>query len=110
MPAPRTAICAVVGPPAGALERAVKAQTRPPEGLVTAEGGLRSGVESALTTGADWLWLLDGSSVPRPEALAAMRAALERLEGLPDPALLGGVVVGSEGGVDETRARWARPT
>ena len=98
-----------MGAPGGALERAVKAQTRPPEGLVTAEGGLRSAVESALTTGVDWLWLLDGSSVPRPEALAAMRAALERLEGLPDPAVLGGVVVGSDGGVDETRSLWYRP-
>jgi hypothetical protein len=109
MPARRPTICAVVGSPGGDLERAVEAQTSPPERVVSGAGGLRSAVESALTTGADWLWLLEGSSAPRREALAAMREALDRLDGLPDPAVLGGVVVTPAGPVDETRSLWYRP-
>jgi hypothetical protein len=109
MPAPETAICAVVGLSAGDLEAAVAAQTSPPERVVTGPGGLRTLVERALDTGPQWLWLLDGSSVPRPGALAALREALERLDDLPDPAVLGGVLLTPEGGVDEARSLWYRP-
>src|SRR3989442_287572 len=104
MPAPRSAICAIVAAPAGDLERAVAAQSSPADKVGSGPGGLRSLVGRALTTGADWLCLLDGSSVPRLDALLVLREALPRLDGLPDPAVLGGVVLTAEGRVDETRS------
>ena len=109
MPAPRSAICAIVGVRAGELERAVAAQSSPADRVVSGPGGLRWLVERALTTGADWLWLLDGSSVPRLDALLVLREALTRLDGLPEPAVLGGAVLTAEGRVDETRSLWYRP-
>ena len=109
MPAPGSAICAVVGAPGGDLERAVAAQSNPPEEVVSGPTGLRELVERALATGADWLWLLDGSSLPRPGALLALRDAVRRVDGLPEPAVLGGMVVTADGRADETRSLWYRP-
>src|SRR5437764_3298503 len=109
MPAPGSAICAVVGAPGGDLERAVAAQSNPPEEVVSGPAGLRELVERALATGADWLWLLDGSSLPRPGALLALRDAVRRVDGLPEPAVLGGMVVMADGRADETRSLWYRP-
>ena len=69
---------------------------------------LRAGLESALAGGADWIWVMDGSARPRPGALAALLAGLERVDGLPAPSLLTGVVVGPDGRVPASRAPWYR--
>jgi len=53
-----------------------------------ATGGFHAGLEAARARGADWLWLLDDDSIPRPGALAALLAAPARAAGLPAPALL----------------------
>ena len=67
--------------PSTRLAGAVDAQTRAPDGA----GG-----------GADWVWVLDGSALPAPGALAALVAAAERLEDAA-PALLASVIVGRDG-------------
>jgi rhamnopyranosyl-N-acetylglucosaminyl-diphospho-decaprenol beta-1,3/1,4-galactofuranosyltransferase len=56
-----------------------------------ATGGYYAGIETGCSLRADWLWLLDDDSVPRPGALAELLAALERLDGR-SPVLLGGRV------------------
>jgi hypothetical protein len=69
---------------------------------------LRQGVARALASGADWIWVLDGSAIPRPGALEALLAGLGRVGGLPEPALLTGVVVTADGRVDPNRPPWYR--
>jgi hypothetical protein len=70
--------------------------------------GLRQGVVRALATDAEWIWVLDGSAAPRPGALDALLASLERVDGLPQPALLTGVVLTRDGRVDPNRTPWYR--
>ena len=41
---------------------------------------LRQGVARALASGADWIWVLDGSAIPRPGALEALLAGLGRVD------------------------------
>ena len=76
--------------------------------VVQHAGALGEGLRRGLATGADWIWVLDGSAAPRPGALDELLGALERTGGLPDPVLLGGVVVDAGGRVDEARAAWYR--
>ena len=45
----------------------------------------------------EWLWLLDGVTVPRADALEAFGAALETLAGLPAPLLLASKVIDAAG-------------
>jgi hypothetical protein len=71
-------------------------------------GELRQGVVRALGTDADWIWVLDGSATPRPGALDALLEGLARVDGLPQPSLLTGVVVTPDGRVDPNRAPWYR--
>jgi rhamnopyranosyl-N-acetylglucosaminyl-diphospho-decaprenol beta-1,3/1,4-galactofuranosyltransferase len=60
-------------------------------------GGFYEGIAAACSEGADWLWLLDDDSFPRPNALAELLAALERLDGDPKPALLASRVEWQDG-------------
>jgi GT2 family glycosyltransferase len=60
-------------------------------------GAAHAGLRAGLAEGADWLWLLDGSAVPAPEALERLLNVLDDLGGLPLPALLAGAVVGPDG-------------
>ena len=53
-----------------------------------ATGGFYEGIKAAYAGGGDWIWLLDDDTIPRPDALAQLLAALERLGELPAPALL----------------------
>jgi hypothetical protein len=69
---------------------------------------LRRGVVRALATDAEWIWVLDGTAVPRPGALDALLAGVGRVDGLPQPALLTGVVVTAQGRVDPNRPPWYR--
>ncbi len=60
-------------------------------------GAAHAGLRGGLAEGADWLWLLDGSAVPDPEALERLLDVLDDLGELPTPALLASTVVTSEG-------------
>jgi rhamnopyranosyl-N-acetylglucosaminyl-diphospho-decaprenol beta-1,3/1,4-galactofuranosyltransferase len=53
-----------------------------------ATGGFYEGISTGCAEGADWLWLLDDDSFPRPTALEELLDALDRLEGRALPALL----------------------
>jgi hypothetical protein len=98
-------ICPVVGRPSPELADALAAQG-PELAPAVAGARLRTAVEQALATGADWLWVLDGTAVPRPGALAALLAAADRLGDLPPPALLTGMVVGPDGRAHARRGPW----
>lgn len=43
-----------------------------------ATGGFCEGMEAAMAAGADWLWLLDDDTIPRPDALERLLDASER--------------------------------
>jgi hypothetical protein len=101
-------VCAVLGGTAQPLRTAVEAQTTPPGAVVGGEQGLEAALRRALETGAEWLWVLDGSAVPRPAALGALLEALGRVHELADPVLLAGVVLDPDGRVDPGRAAWYR--
>jgi hypothetical protein len=75
---------------------------------VSDRGPLRGRLERALEAGADWIWVLDGSTVPRDGALGGLLDALERTSGLEEPSLMTGVVVTPDGLVDEGRVLWYR--
>jgi hypothetical protein len=100
-------VCAVLGESTARLEQALAAQSASVDAVVVAEG-LRSGAARALETGADWIWVLDGSTLPRPDALRRLFDGLERVRELPAPALMEGVVVTAEGQMYEPRATWYR--
>jgi hypothetical protein len=106
-PAVHNRVCALVGPDGDPARQAVASGSGRP-GTIVDDTRLRPGVERALAAGADWIWVLDGSAVPRPDALAALLAALERSQGLPEPSLLTGVVVDSGGRVAADRSPWYR--
>lgn len=88
-PARPPPVCAVLRAGDAALERALATQERPADDRGF---GFRQ-----LDTGADWLWILDGSAVPRPTALGRLLAAADRLDGVVRPIVLGSRVVSSEG-------------
>jgi hypothetical protein len=90
-------VCAVLGPGQAALGT----QTRRPD-----ETAAR--LPEALASGSDWLWLLDGSVVPRPGALAALLDGAARARDLEQPAVLTGVVLDARGEVDESWPLWYR--
>lgn len=69
----------VLGPAAGAPVRAAAEREHAAAGDTSA--------------GPDWDWVLDGSAVPRPGALAALLEAAERA----DAALLASAIVGRDG-------------
>jgi len=97
-------VCALVGGPPNRPE--LRAETRaalaaqqpePQHVLEWAGEDEAAGVAAALATGADWIWLLDGVTVPDGGALAAFAAGLELLAGLPEPLILAGKVVDATG-------------
>jgi hypothetical protein len=98
-------VCALVGFPGEPVRRALAGGPGAPQSVVE-DTRLRGGLERALASGADWIWVLDGSAVPRPNALQLLLEALDRTDGLPAPALLTGVVVAADGRVDASRPPW----
>jgi rhamnopyranosyl-N-acetylglucosaminyl-diphospho-decaprenol beta-1,3/1,4-galactofuranosyltransferase len=60
-------------------------------------GGFHEGMKRAHESGADWLWLMDDDSMPRPDALAELLGAPSRLEPLPRPVLLASKVIWRDG-------------
>lgn len=103
----RTNVCAILAP-GERLDAAVREQSRQPESAIAEGGSLRGLVERALDSGAGWIWVLDGSAAPRPGALAELLDALERVDGLVEPHLMTGAVLGPDGQVDEGRVLWYR--
>jgi hypothetical protein len=101
-------VCAVVLAERDRLAPAVADQRRAPEAVVAEDGGLVRARERALATGADWIWVLDGSAVPRPGALGALVGALERTAGLVEAHLMTGVGVDADGAVAEGATLWYR--
>lgn len=75
--------------PPETLER-VEGQTRRPDEVVAVRhvAALLDAVSSTLEDGMDWLWFLDGSALPEPDALEHLVGAIGRLELLPEPAVL----------------------
>lgn len=67
-----------------------------PENL-GATGGFYEGMRAAVADGADWLWLLDDDTIPRPDALERLLAGLERAPGAQPPAILASRVVWRDG-------------
>lgn len=55
---------------------------------VGSSGGFHVGLERARETEAEWFWLLDDDTIPRPDALERLLAAPWRQGGLPEPLLL----------------------
>ncbi len=96
-------VCALVGDVPGhpdlvaATQAALDAQQRPAEHVLAAAGDPVGGVERALATRAEWVWLLDGVTVPQSGALAALEAATGRLAGLPAPLVLASKVLADDG-------------
>ncbi len=117
-------VCAVVARDAPGLAGAVRAQTLAPAEVRSVADVLREGPGVAAHTGATWLWLLDGSALPRPDALERLLAdapALPRLDspqrlhdratrvGPPSrPVLVAGMVLEPGGGVATGLTGWYR--
>ena len=101
-------VCALVGGSSNKLDAALGAQGRQPEAVLRQPGSFRTGLDAALETGATWVWVLDGSVAPRPNALHSLLGALDRVDELPDPAILVGVVRAADGTIEPGRAIWYR--
>jgi GT2 family glycosyltransferase len=67
-------------------------------------GGFHEGMNAAVASGADWLWVMDDDTIPHPDALERLLGALDRVEGLPQPALLASRVVWTNGEVHPINA------
>lgn len=103
---PRSSVCAVLAP--GRVEDAVTVQEHKPEMMLSHHDFLSAGLARAAGSPTEWIWLLDGSAIPRPDALGLLVAAIDRLEGLPEAVLLTGLTVDALGRADEARAPWYR--
>jgi hypothetical protein len=84
-------VCAVLAP---GLEASLDAQTRAPDARVVAADVLGAGLREGAAAGTTWLWIADGSAIPRPEALAALLDAAARLEAVEPAVLLASRVAG----------------
>ena len=91
IPSAAMRVCAVLHPGRPAPEGADES---------VAAATLAEGVAAALRTDCEWLWAIERDTVPGPGALDAMRAVLDDPGGLPEPLLLAGKVVGSDGEPD----------
>ena len=60
-------------------------------------GGFHAGLKAAHSGGAEWAWLMDDDTIPRPDALAALLAAPGRLAGIARPLLLSSRAVWIDG-------------
>lgn len=62
-------------------------------------GGFHEGMRRAHGGGAEWMWLMDDDTIARPEALAELLAAPDRLPAAQPPTLLASRVVWRDGRV-----------
>ncbi len=82
-------VCAVLGEHDRELRGALTAQERPAD--------LTARFSDTPGAAADWIWLLDGTALPCPGALAALLAAAHRLDTVAAPILLASHILGSDG-------------
>jgi rhamnopyranosyl-N-acetylglucosaminyl-diphospho-decaprenol beta-1,3/1,4-galactofuranosyltransferase len=69
-------------------------------------GGFHEGMRRAYEDGAEWMWLMDDDTIPRPDALEELLAAPRRLDGDTAPALLASTVLWRDGRVHPMNAPW----
>lgn len=96
-----TTVCAVVPEGAGPLDT----QTAPVHALVREDDVVGRGLRRALAEPVEWLWLLDGSATPAPDALERLLAALAAPVA---PVVLAGKVVAADGALAAGHAPWPR--
>lgn len=82
-------VCAVLAEHDRELQSAVAAQERPAD--------LVARFSDTPSAAADWLWILDGTALPCPGALAALLSVARRLDSIVSPVLLTTRIVGSDG-------------
>jgi len=85
------------GTEVGATVAALGRQTRAPDRVEVLDRADR--VPRAMAGECEWLWLLDGGTLPQPGALEQLLAALERAD--PAPVLLSSKVERPDGSLDE---------
>ena len=73
-----------------------------------AAGGFHEGIRAGMQRGGEWLWLMDDDTIPEPDALEQLMAALGRLGSLPQPSLLASKVVWTDGTLHPKNLPWAR--
>jgi rhamnopyranosyl-N-acetylglucosaminyl-diphospho-decaprenol beta-1,3/1,4-galactofuranosyltransferase len=78
-----------------------------PAGWRTA-AGFEAGLRAALGDDQRWLWLLDGSALPRPDALKHLLEPAEASGPLPTPGLVASRVILADGELDPSAAPWPR--
>ncbi len=103
-------------PDAGRLRDAIDGQSRPAQRVIdvgrigTRAADLDRGLREAERSGVDWVWLLDGSVLPAPNALERLLAVIEDLGSLPPPILLSSTSWLAPDQLDPARAPWPRLT
>jgi rhamnopyranosyl-N-acetylglucosaminyl-diphospho-decaprenol beta-1,3/1,4-galactofuranosyltransferase len=60
-------------------------------------GGNHAALKKAYEGPAEWFWVMDDDTIPTPTALEQLLEALNRLDGLPEPALLASKVLWTDG-------------
>jgi hypothetical protein len=67
-------------------------------------------VRAAAGRAAGWVWVVDGSARPRPDALRRLLAAIAAAEadGLPAPVVVASVVLGADGAAEGGHGAWLR--
>jgi hypothetical protein len=102
-------VTALLPASAAGLRGAVEAQEHAPEMVLEVDaGGLLAAAAGVRAPG--WAWVLDGSALPRPGALAELLAAARDAAeaGLPAPAVLASVVLADDGEPAAGHAAWFR--
>jgi hypothetical protein len=83
----------------------------PPPTVTTVVRGGRTwhdAVATAVGAGSDWLWLLEDTVEPAPDAVERLLGALDDLGDAPQPDLLLARVVTSDGGCTRSPSRGSR--
>jgi len=91
----RPSVCAVLLAAHDAIEQAVRDQD--PSPWLVVDPDLAAGVAQARARQADWMWVLDGSAVPEPGALATLLSAGTTTLSALQPAVLASKVVSGNG-------------
>ncbi len=60
-------------------------------------GGFTAGLERAVQSGAEWVWMLDDDCFPEREALGALLENIERFPHKPRPSVLASLVLDADG-------------
>ena len=108
IPGPVPSVIAVTPAAGPELAARLAAQERAPDAVLVSEPVLTTGLQDGLGAGSDWIWVVDGSALPRPEALARLVDRAADPGDLPGPDLLSSAVLAADGSVAEQHAPWFR--